>query len=112
MQDFMTAEEFNTKPGSRYGMDDVVNAGFRGLLLGDTPIFMDPFVPQGTAYVFNSRYLAMYLSEDAPFAFSGFYSSIPNLQIANIGVVIVAFNVICSKPISGMRLTGITGNAF
>ena len=112
MQDFMTAEEFNTKPGSRYGMDDVVNAGFRGLLLGDTPIFMDPFVPQGTSYIFNSRYLAMYLSEDAPFAFSGFYSSIPNLQIANIGVVIVAFNVICSKPISGMRLTGITGNAF
>jgi hypothetical protein len=112
MQDYMVGEQFNTNPKQRYGSDDVINAGFRGLLLGDTPIFMDPFVPQGTAYIFNSRYLAMYLSEDAPFAFSGFYSSIPNLQIANIGVVIVAFNVICSKPSSGMRLTGITGNAF
>ena len=73
---------------------------------------MDPFCPTGTAYIVNSRYLAMYLSEDAPFAFSGFYSAIPNLQIANIGVVIVAFDVTCSKPVSGMRITGITGASF
>jgi|SRR5580658_2836714 hypothetical protein len=117
MTDFMAnsggvGEQFNTGPKSRYGIDDVVNAGFRAIMLGDTPIFMDPFCPQGTAYLFNSRYLAMYISEDAPFAFSGFYSSIPNLQIANIGVVIVAFNVVCSKPSSGMKLTGITGQSF
>jgi len=112
MQDFMTLEQFNTNSNSRYGADDVINAGFRGLMLGDTPIFMDPFLAQGTAYIFNSRYLALYMSEDAPFAFSGFYSAIPNLQIANIGVVIVAFNVVCPKPVSGMKLTGITGNAF
>ena len=112
MTDFMSSETFFTNPSSRYREDDIVNAGFRGLMLGDTPIFMDPFCPQGTAYLINSRYLAFYMSEDAPFAFSGFYSSIPNLQIANIGVVIVACNVICTKPISGMRITGITGNAF
>lgn len=112
MTDFMSLEQFQTNPRSRYGADDIINAGFRGLMLGDTPIFMDPFCPSGTAYLFNSRYLALYMSEDAPFAFSGFYSAIPNLQIANIGVVIVAFNVVCTKPISGMRLTGITGAAF
>jgi hypothetical protein len=120
MTDFMATgassanpvEQFNTGPKSSYGIDDVVNSGFRAIMLGDTPIFMDPFCPQGTAYLFNSRYLALYLSEDAPFAFSGFYSSIPNLQIANIGVVIVAFNVVCSKPSSGMKLLGITGQSF
>jgi hypothetical protein len=112
MTDFMGVEQFQTRPGSRYGTDDVVNAGFRGLMLGDTPMFMDPFCPTGTAYIVNSRYLALYMSEDAPFAFSGFYSAIPNLQIANIGVVIVAFNVVCTKPVSGLRLTGITGAAF
>lgn len=112
MTDFMSSETFFTKPGSRYGSDDIINAGFRGLMLGDTPIFMDPFCPKGTAYLINSRYLAMYMSEDAPFAFSGFYSAIPNLQIANIGVVIVAFDVCCSKPVSGMRITGITGASF
>ena len=112
MTDFMGSETFFTKPGSRYGTDDVINAGFRGLMLGDTPMFMDPFCPTGTAYIINSRYLALYMSEDAPFAFSGFYSAIPNLQIANIGVVIVAFDVVCTKPVSGMRMTGITGASF
>lgn len=112
MQDFMTSESFRTVPGTRFGADDPINAGFRGLLLADTPIFLDPWCPKGTAYLFNSRYLAFYMSEDAPFAFSGFYSAIPNLQIANIGVVIVAFNICCTKPISGMRVTGITGGAF
>ena len=112
MTDFMSLEQFNTGPGSRYGNDDVVNAGFRGLMLGNTPIFFDPFCPKGTAYVLNSRYLALYMSEDAPFAFSGFYSAIPNLQIANIGVLIVVFNVVCSKPAANMRLAGITGGAF
>ena len=112
MQDFMSSETFFTRPGSRYGTDDVVNAGFRGIMLGDTPVFMDPFCPKGTAYIINSRYLALYMSEDAPFAFSGFYSAIPNLQIANIGVVIVAFDVVCAKPSSGMRVTGLTGGLF
>jgi hypothetical protein len=112
MTDFMSSETFFTRPGSRYGTDDVINAGFRGLMLGDTPIFMDPFCPKGTVYIINSRYLALYMSEDAPFAFSGFYSAIPNLQIANIGVVIVAFDVCCSKPVSGMQITGITGGSF
>jgi hypothetical protein len=112
MTDFMALEQFVTNPRSRYGNDDPINAGWRGLMLGNTPIFLDPFCPTGTAYIINSRYLALYMSEDAPFAFSGFYSAIPNLQIANIGVVIVAFDVVCTKPISGMRITGITGAAF
>lgn len=112
MQDFMTVEQFNTTPGVRYGKDTPVNAGFRALMLGDTPIVADLYCPKGTAYMVNTKYFALYLSEDAPFAFSGFYSAIPNLQIANIGVVIVALQTICTKPISGMQITGITGGAF
>lgn len=105
-------EQFNITPKSRFGADNVANTGFRGITIGDTPVFMDMFVPKGTAYLMNSRYLAMYLSEDAPFVFSGFYSTIPNLQIANIGVVIVIFNICVSKPASGMKLLQITGGAF
>jgi len=112
MTDFMGAESFRTMPGTRYGKDDMINAGFRGLLLGDTPFFMDPFCPSGTVIIMNSKYLALYLSEDAPFSFSGFHSAIPNLQLAEIGVVIVLFDVICTKPISGMRITGVTGGSF
>ncbi len=112
MEDFMAAEQFRTSPGSRYGMDDSVNAGFRCLTVLNVPIFPDPFLGQGTSYFFNSKYIALYLSEDAPFAFSGFHSTIPNFQIANVGVLIVAFDVVCTKPVSGMQITGLTGNAF
>jgi len=112
MQDFLTLEQFQTHPKSKYGKDDSVNAGFRGIMLGDTPFFMDPFCPKGTAFMINTKYFAAYVSEDAPFAFSGFYSAIPNLQIANVGVVIIAMQTVCAKPISGMQLTGITGGAF
>lgn len=105
-------EQYNITPNSKFGMNNIINTGFRGVMIGETPIFMDMFCPKGTAYIMNSRYLAMYMSEDAPFVFSGFYSTIPNLQIANIGVVIVIFNVVCSKPSSGMKLLNITGGAF
>lgn len=112
MQDFMTAESFRTMPGSRYTKDVPINAGFRAIQLGDTPIFADPYCPKGTAYFLNSKYFALYLSEDAPFVFSGFYSTIPNLQIGNVGVVLVALQTVCTKPSSGSQVTGITGGAF
>lgn len=112
MQDFMDLERFNTNPGSRYGEDDAVNAGFRCLMLGNTPILADPFCPKGTAYLINSRYLAMYISEDANFAFSGFHSLIANGQMANVGVVISAMSLVCSKPKTGSQLTTVQGGAF
>lgn len=112
MQDFLTLERFETNPKSRYGREEHVNAGFRGLMLGDTPYFLDPFCPKGTEFIINTKYFAAYVSEDAPFAFSGFFSSIPNLQVANVGVVIIAMQTVCAKPISGMQVTGITGGAF
>lgn len=112
MQDFVTVERYDTMPGVKYGKDDAVNAGFRALQLGDTNIVADLYCPVGTAYMINTKYFALYLSEDAAFAFSGFYSAIPNLQIANIGVMIVGLQTLSVKPVSGRKITGITGAAF
>ena len=112
LADYMQAEQFFTTPNSKYGNDDAVNAGFRCLMLGNTPILADPFCPTGTAYLINSKYLALYLSEDANFAFSGFHSLIANNQIASVGVVISAMALACSKPKSGMRLSNVAGAAF
>lgn len=111
MQEFMTVEQFVTGPGSRYGKDDAINAGFSCLMLGDTPIVADLYCPVGTAFVFNTKYFALYISEDAPFVFSGFYSAIPNMQLANVGVMIVAAQTLSTKPVSGVQVTGITGGA-
>lgn len=112
LQDYMGAERFLTDPSSRYGVDDAVNAGFRCLMLGDIPVLADPFCPKGTAYLINSKYLGLYISEDANFAFSGFQSLIPNNQLANVGVVISAMALACTKPISGTSLTTVAGGAF
>jgi hypothetical protein len=110
--EFMGVEQYNTYPGQQYGDDTIPNAGFSGLMLGGVPIFADPFLAKGTAYMINSKYLAMYVSEDADFAFSGFYSTVPNLQIGSIGLMVVALNMVCTKPSSGSQITGISGGSF
>lgn len=110
--DFLGNERFNSSPGSRYGNDDAVNAGFRAIMLGNTPILADPFCPKGTAFLINTKYLGLYISEDANFAFSGFQSLIANNQIASVGVVISAMALVCSKPSSGSQLTNVAGGAF
>ncbi len=112
MQDFMSLEMFQTSPRSMYAKGDVVNAGFRAIRVLDTPIFPDPFCPRGQMFIGNSRYVAMYLSEAAPFVFSGFQSAVPQGQIADIGVLITCLDLVCSKPSSGAWVTGITGSAW
>lgn len=112
LTDFMSSETFFTTPKSQYGADSPINAGFRGIMLGDVPIFCDPWLPQGTMYLLNSKYLAMHISEDASFTFSGFYTQIPNLSINQTGLLMLASQIVCSKPSSGYQITGITGNSF
>jgi hypothetical protein len=112
LQDFMSSESYYNTPQNRWGKDDVANAGFRAIRVLDTPFFPDPFCPRGQAYMINSRYLSMYLSEYAPFVFSGFESAIPQGQIASIGVLITALDMVCAKPSSGAHLTGISGAAW
>jgi len=112
MSDFQNFEMYTTTPRSIYGKDDVVNTGFRGIRVMDTPIFPDPFCPLGEMYFINSRYTGLYMSEHAPMTFSGFESQIPVGQISDIGVLISAADLICAKPSSGAHVTGITGVAW
>jgi len=112
MADFMNLEMFTTKPKSIYDKDDVVSSGFRAIRVMDTPIFPDPFCPLGSMFISNSRYTGLYMSEYAPMTFSGFESQIPVGQIADIGVLISAADLVCSKPSSGAQVTGITGAAW
>jgi hypothetical protein len=73
---------------------------------------MDHWCPKGTIYAINSKYTALYMSEDAAWAFSGFYSTVPQLQIGQVGVMILGYNIITSKPSSGAIITNFTGGAF
>ena len=112
LADFMGYEMYQSRPRSMYGKDDPVNAGFRALRVLDTPIFPDPFCPLGEAFVINSRYTGLYMSEYAPMTFSGFESQIAVGQISDIGVLISCADLVCAKPSSGAQITGITGSAW
>lgn len=109
MVDFMNYEQYIVSPRSQFGKDDSISTGFSAIKVLNTSFFLDPYVPLGEAFFVNSRYLGMYVSEYAPFVFSGFESAIPLGQIASIGVLIVALNLVCAKPSSGAHVTGITG---
>ena len=111
MTDFISVERYNNDPSSRWGKDDPVNSGFRGLLLGDTPLFFDLSCPPGTAIGFNSRYITLVIHEDCNFAWTGWYSTIPQGQIASVGLTLTALNLVCSKPSTGIIVDGITGGA-
>jgi hypothetical protein len=76
------------------------------------PVIYDPFCPLGEMYMVNTRYTALYLSEYAPFIFSGFESTIPMGQIASIGVLITALDLVCAKPSSGAHYTGMGSGAW
>jgi hypothetical protein len=112
VQNLMSLEQFQTNPRSRYGDDDAINAGFSAVMIANVPVLADIFCPTGTMFVINSKYLSLYISEDANFAFSGFHSLIPNNQIANVGVVITMMALVCSKPVSGAQWTAVAGAPF
>jgi hypothetical protein len=107
MSDFQSEERYLNDPTMRWGKEDPVNSGFRGLLLGDTPIFFDLQCPPGTAYIINSRYITLVVHEDANFAWTGWYSTIPQGQVASVGLSITALNLVCSKPSTGAIVSGL-----
>ena len=110
--DFIGVEQYNPPPGQSFTMDTAVRSSFPNLNVSGIPIFADYFVPQGNVYGVNVKYTAMYLSEDAAFDFSGFYSLVPLGQIGQQGVVVVGYNMITAKPVSGFWAYGLQGNAF
>jgi hypothetical protein len=109
---FIGTETTFVRPGGPYTVDTNIRSGFPNVNINGVPFFLDYYCPTGTAYIANSKYFAMHISEDAQWDFTGFYSLVPLGQLAMVGVSYTGYNVICTKPSSGMRLSGITGAPF
>jgi len=107
-------EQVFIDPNASYtnAMGAELRSSFPNLVISGVPIFADHFCPQGSVFGVNVKYTAMYLSEDAAFDFSGFYSLVPLGQIGQQGVVVVGYDVITAKSSSGFIATGVGGNAF
>lgn len=94
-------EQTFVNPGGTYTMDTPIRSSFPNINISGIPIFADHFVPKGNVFGVNVKYTSMYLSEDAAFDFSGFYSLVPLGQIGQQGVVVVGYDVITAKSVSG-----------
>ncbi len=111
-KDFIGIEQINPVPGSQYTMDTAVRSSFPNLIVSGIPIFSDHFCPVGNVFGVNVKYTSMYLSEDAAFDFSGFYSLVPLGQIGQQGVVVVGYDVVSAKSSSGFWGYGLLGASF
>lgn len=110
--DFVGHETIFVDPGNSYRMGTPVRAAFPNLNVAGVPVFADHFCPNGTTYFVNTKYTKMFMSEDAAFDFSGFYSLIPLGQIGQQGVVVTGYNLVTSKPSANAVITGVSSAAF
>jgi hypothetical protein len=109
---FISIEQINPPPGSTYTMDTAVRSSFPNLVVSGVPIFADHFCPKGSVFGVNVKYTSMYMSEDAAFDFSGFYSLVPLGQIGQQGVVVVGYDILTAKSVSGFYGYNLQGSAF
>src|SRR5215472_12484828 len=109
---FIGVEQINVFPGRNFDLDTTIRSGFPNVNINGVPFYLDYYCPTGTAIMFNSKYTAMYISEDAQWDFTGFYPLVPLGQLAVVGVAYTGYNVVCTKPVSGAIFTGITGAPF
>src|SRR6202789_124223 len=100
---FIGIEQINPPPGSQFTMDTAVRSSFPNLNVSGIPIFADHFCPKGNVFGVNVKYTSMYMSEDAAFDFSGFYSLVPLGQIGQQGVVVCGYDIISAKSVSGFH---------
>ena len=107
--DYLTNESYVITPEK--GFDDEpwgARSAFRACMVAAIPIYMDPYVPEGTMYLLNTGYLAFYIHERAAFAFTGFESTLSNFQIGYIGAVISLLELVLAKPKVTTVITGFT----
>ena len=110
--DFIGNEQAFINPGGDYSMDTSRRSSFPNLNVSGIPIFADHFCPVGNVFGVNTKYTAMYLSEDAAFDFSGFYSLVPLGQIGQQGVVVVGYDILTAKSSSGFWGYNLAGSSF
>jgi hypothetical protein len=107
--DYIPNESYVVTPEK--GFDDEpwgARSAFRACMVSGVPIYMDPYVPEGTMYLSNTGYMAFYIHERAAFTFTGFESTLSNNQIGFIGAVLSLLELVLAKPKVTTIVTGFT----
>jgi hypothetical protein len=111
-KDFVGQEQVFVDPGNSYAMGTPIRSSFPNINVSGVPIFADHFCPSGNVFGVNVKYTSLYLSEDAAFDFSGFYSLVPLGQIGQQGVVVVGYDIVSAKSSSGFWGYNLAGASF
>ena len=110
--DIQGTESQYVMPGGTYSIETAARSSFPNINISGIPWYADHFCPTGTIFAVNSKYTALYLSEDAAFDFSGFYSLVPLSQIGQQGIMVCGYNIISAKSSSGSFMFNCPGGLF
>ena len=106
-QDIIGSESYQITPGNGFSTSPTgAQAAFTALSVAGVPIYCDPYCPEGLLYLFNTKYLSLYIHKNAAFAFTGFVSTIPNYQLGYVGAVVTIMQMVLAKPKTCTRVTG------
>jgi hypothetical protein len=98
-QDFIGQEQYMITPGNSFDQAaQGARSAFTAVMVAGVPIFMDITCPEGQLLLFNTRYHSFYIHEAAAFAFTGFASTLPNLQLGYVGALVCVLEHINVKP--------------
>ena len=106
--DFIADETYQVTPGTGFDKGEG-RGGFTALNIAGVPIFMAPRATQGQFLTYKTSYDHMYIHQMAPFAFTGFASTLPALSIGYIGCLVAILEHVNVKPRTVCLTTGLTG---
>ena len=109
-EDYLGFERYTMKPDG-VGYSNTASgpkAGFTALMVGNVPIFADPYFPEGTLYLVNTRYLALYIHDKASFYVTPFSNLQPIGQLGYLANILTLAEMVCAKPKAQTVVTGYT----
>ena len=108
-RDYLGLEQYRIAPGESFDrVETGPRAGFKALMVGDVPIYIDhAYGTEGTIYLFKRRYTSFYLHQAAAFAFTGFASTLANYQMGYVGLVATALETVSVKPKSITKISNL-----
>lgn len=104
-QDFLGQERYFVENGFSMGQ---VESGFRALMVSGVPIFADPYCTEGEIYLLNTNYMGLHVHEAASFSFTGFESTLPNMQLGYVGAVVTIAELVGAKPKTTAHIKNLT----
>lgn len=102
LQDFLGLERYSPNTDRT----EMYVSSFRALEVAGVPVYVDPYMAEGTMYMINTNYLKFIIHESANWEFMDFTPMTPSNQLGWIGVVYFILSLVNTKPKAQGVVTG------